>query len=95
MPRLNVALFAVAFVVLAVACGIAVFLSGCYRLYPEDTAALEQEVRLSSLAATHQQDGGIGQLLDLSNACAARAIQVRHKLPPTPTSPFTDAGCPQ
>ena len=69
-------------------------LVGCHGLYPEDQAALEQEVRLSSLAATHQAEGGIGQLLDLSNACAARGIQVRHKLAPTTTTPF-EAGCPQ
>lgn len=66
----------------------------CHMLYPEDQAALTQEVRLSTLAASHQTPGGIGQLLDMSNACAARAIQVRHKLAPTPTDPL-DAGCPQ
>ena len=69
-------------------------LCGCHGLYPEDVAALNQEVRLSVLAASHQQDGGIGRMLDLSNACAARAIQQRHKLPPTSTDPI-DAGCPQ
>jgi hypothetical protein len=68
--------------------------TACHSLYAEDQAALSQEVRLSVLAATHQADGGIGQMLDLSNACAARAIQVRHKLAPTSTTPF-DAGCPQ
>jgi hypothetical protein len=74
----------------------AVAVVACHGLYPEDQAALNQEVRLSVLAATHQTPGGIGQMLDLANACAARAIQVRHKLPPTPTVPFdTDAGCPQ
>ena len=66
----------------------------CHGLYPEDVAALNQEVRLSVLAASHQTDGGIGKMLDLSNACAARAIQVRHKLVPTSTDPV-DAGCPQ
>jgi hypothetical protein len=71
-----------------------VLLSGCHQLYVEDQAALEQEVRLSSLAATHQQEGGIGQLLDLSNACAARGIQARHKIAPTSTTPW-EAGCPQ
>lgn len=75
-------------------CFLDVVILGCHVLYPEDRAALEQEVRLSSLAATHQEDGGIGRMLDLSNACAARAMQVRHKLTPTSTSPW-DAGCPQ
>ena len=82
-------LFTMAFVMLGL------MLAACHGLYPEDQTALSQEVRLSVLAATHQADGGIGQLLDLSNACAARAIQVRHKLAPTSTAPFVDAGCPQ
>jgi hypothetical protein len=67
---------------------------GCHNLYAEDEAALQQEVRLSVLAAGHQADGGIGRMLDLSNACAARAIQIRHKLAPTSTEPM-EAGCPQ
>jgi hypothetical protein len=92
----NVALFAVivCILTLVVVTLFAVFVSGCHALYPEDQAALEQEVRLSVLAAGHQQDGSIGQMLDLSNACAARGIQARHKLTPTPTTPV-DAGCPQ
>jgi hypothetical protein len=67
---------------------------GCHGLYDADVAALNQEVRLSALAATHQEDGGIGRMLDLSNMCAARAVQARHKLTPTSTAPW-DAGCPQ
>jgi hypothetical protein len=90
----NVAFYAVAFCVIGAVVVFACFINGCHSLYAEDEAALTQEVRLSTLAATHQADGGIGQMLDLSNACAARAIQVRHKLAPTPTNPF-DAGCPQ
>jgi hypothetical protein len=78
---------------LLLACGLFA-VAACHNLYPEDQAALEQEVRLSSLAATHQDDGGIGRMLDLSNACAARGIQARHKLTPTSTAPW-DAGCPQ
>jgi hypothetical protein len=66
----------------------------CHGLYDADVAALDQEVRLSALAATHQVDGGIGRMLDISNACAARGIQARHKLPLTSTSPW-DAGCAQ
>ena len=81
------------FLVLGISWGLFSFVA-CHTLYPEDKAALEQEVRLSVLAASHQQDGGIGQMLDLANACAARGIQARHKLTPTPTSPV-DAGCPQ
>ena len=90
MTQGNVALFAVVVCCLAVSA----VAFACHTLYPEDKAALEQEVRLSVLAASHQQDGGIGQMLDLANACAARGIQARHKLTPTPTTPF-DAGCPQ
>ena len=88
------ALYAVSVCVLAVVMVFALYMTGCHNLYAEDEAALTQEVRLSSLAATHQAEGGIGQLLDLSNACAARGIQARHKLAPTPTTPF-EAGCPQ
>jgi hypothetical protein len=66
----------------------------CHQLYAEDKAALDQEVRLSVLAASHQQEGGVGRILDLANVCAARAIQARHRITPTATDPI-DAGCPQ
>jgi len=69
------------------------FVSSCHHLYDADIDALDQEVRLSVLAAGHQTDGGVGQLLDYSNACAARAIQVRHGLKATDAGP--NAKCPQ